>query len=198
MKPWRRTRSAAGAGALLLLALAACETLSACASAPSPTPAETGVNAPLMPLGQGAQSKACKTERLRVRVDRQPRGADEPVRALLIFTNAGANACSMTGWPTVALGDGTRRLKVSGLNLRDPRLIDLPAGRSAYAGLGWTPCSPGSNGCASGAPLLVAAPGSELVQAGLTGFSLPEQRRIGMRALVIGPIQTTAADALNQ
>jgi hypothetical protein len=180
----------------LLLALAACSPASA-PSAPSTGEEEQAVNAPLVPSEAASPSNgadACSTRRLGIRVSRQEGEAGGQVRARLILSNTGTNTCSLNGWPKLALSRNGRQVDTAPSMVNEPATpssVSLGPGQSAFAGLRWEPCDPGSAGCADGGQLLVGAPGSDLVQAELSDFSLAEREQLAMRSIVIGSIQPT-------
>jgi hypothetical protein len=177
-------------------------TLAACSAGPAPQGADTApadggeqvAGAALVPSATSSSSDACKTRRLGVRVSRRGTAPGGAVRAVLIFTNTGANACALTGWPTIALDDGGHERKPVATTVAEPTSpvdVVLQPGVSAFAGLRWTPCDADSPGCAAGGRLLAAAPGSDLVEAELSDFSLALRKQITIRSIVIGSIQPT-------
>jgi hypothetical protein len=192
---------------LLLLALAGCsggnsagpasessEGASNAALAPSvaTTPTQSVKTTPTSLPSPTPGAIRCETGRMSVRVVRRAGETAGVVHGLLMLVNTGVGTCALTGWATFALTDAGHQTKVTAKHLSQPTApvaISLASGESAFAGLQWTPCQPAAAGCSSGAQLLVAMPGSTLVPATLSRFSLAERKQLTMKSMVVGSIQ---------
>lgn len=141
--------------------------------APAPTgpvPGVPGVQTPA-PGGVLPASAPCRGPQLRLAVEGTDAGAGNRMTTLAV-TNAGAQPCSLTGYPTVALHnargqavEGLRAETHPGAYLRAgqaPTPVELPPQGRAFFDIGWNVVpreGQGETACPSVARLRVTAPG---------------------------------------
>ena len=106
------------------------------AAAPaSPTSAVTSP-APSSPGTPGAAGTGCATRSLKVTVS-TPQGAAGSIYQFIVFTNISGAACTLFGYPGVALAGGTPVTQIGAAAARSPgsspRLVTLAPGKTANA-----------------------------------------------------------------
>lgn len=146
----------------------------------------------------GAQAQVCSADHLTVRVIRQQAvRAGAPPSALLTFTNTSRRACSLDGWPLVALLNETgERIAVPTTRVREPTAVTVHANRTAFAGLSWRTCAKSEATCAVGTRFRVTPPAASTPAVTmLVGFPSAASSGIAMRSMRISPIQKTTTGA---
>jgi hypothetical protein len=143
----------------------------------------------------------CTGGQLAVRVIRQQSTrADPSPSALLTFTNTSRRACSLDGWPAVALTNAADEpVAVPTTQVRRARRqlpVTVRPNRTAFAGLKWTTCEKSDVSCPVGNALRVTPPGVPTPPGTMMiGFPAAETSGITMRSLQISPVQKTTVGA---
>jgi hypothetical protein len=153
-------------------------------SAASADPSDAGSDTP----GE-VGLRACASADLAVDMTIQDAGL-----ALLALTNNGAATCGLDGWATLAFESADRSLvEVAQRQVEHPGppvAAELDPGESAFAGVKWDSCDPGSSDCGVATTVRVGAPGdSATVVARVIGVDGTEVVRLLVANLQIGSIQ---------
>ena len=110
-------------------------TPTAAAQTPTSAPAVTSP-APSSPGTPGAAGTGCATRDLKVTVGTQ-QGAAGSIYQFIVFTNISGAACTLFGYPGVALAGGTPVTQIGAAAARSPgsspRLVTLAPGKTANA-----------------------------------------------------------------
>ena len=105
-------------------------------AAAAPTP--SAVTSPASPATRtpGAAGTGCATRSLKVTVS-TPQGAAGSIYQFIVFTNISGAACTLFGYPGVALAGGTPVTQIGAAAARSrassAKLVTLAAGKTAYA-----------------------------------------------------------------
>jgi hypothetical protein len=129
------TPSSSPAASLTLAPSSPATTTPAAAAPTSPTSAVTSP-ATSSPGTPGAAGTACATRDLKVTVGTQ-QGAAGSIYQFIVFTNISGAACTLFGYPGVALAGGTPVTQIGAAAARSPgsspRLVTLSPGKTANA-----------------------------------------------------------------
>lgn len=157
--------------------------------ASSTDPTGTGSDVPgTTDPGEGGTA-ACASADLTVDVTIQDAGL-----ALLALTNGSTTTCQLDGWVTLAFESADRSpVDVAQQQVEQPGppvATELDPGESAFAGVKWATCDPGSSDCGVAFTVRVGAPGdSATVVARVIGVDGAEVARLLVAELQIGSIQ---------
>jgi hypothetical protein len=140
---------------------------------------------------------ACRTGDVSAEVIGQSQRAQgATLMAMIRITNASKKACTVDGWPSVAVVNGAgQAVSVANKEVNQPgpaeRLV-LQPGVGAPAGIKWTACDKADTSCAVGNGLKIGLPGAKpSISAALTEFPAPEKVAITMKSVQVGPLQAS-------
>jgi hypothetical protein len=172
-------------------------TAPASASAPAPGTGGGGADATSAPpAGKGGGGvPACRPQDVRAAVTGQSHRSRGDVRmAMITMSNVSDRACTLTGWPTVALVDAHGdNAPVESRTVNEPGApyrIEVKAGGGVFAGIKWTTCQKFEDTCAVGNTLVVGVPGSgEPSDTAQNELPAPEKSDITIGSLQVGTLQ---------